>query len=185
MNKVGEIKEIIRDAVTGALHKAIHASQLPDAPLPAYVIDTPRDRSHGDFAVNVAMLMSKPAKMAPREIAQIIAGHIRPDADWLERVEIAGPGFLNFYLSPAFFHPVVGAILAEGPTYGSSDYGNGRRVQIEFVSANPTGLLHMGNARGAALGDSLANIMGAAGYAVSKEYYINDAGNQIENFGLS
>ena len=185
MNKIREIKDIIRREVLAAVSRAAAENRLPDLPPPAFSVDAPRDKNHGDFAVNIAMMMSKPAAMQPRIIAQAIAELIDPGLDWLDRVEIAGPGFLNFYLVPDYFHPILDAITAEGRAYGRSDHGGGRKVQIEFVSANPTGLLHMGNARGAALGDSLANVMNAAGFRVSKEYYINDAGNQIENFGKS
>ena len=185
MNKIKEVKEIIRQEVLVAISRATEKDELPEMPTPAFSVDAPRDKNHGDFAVNVAMMISKQAGMAPRLIAQTIAGHIGSGLGWLDKTEIAGPGFLNFYLVPDYFHPILDAILAEDRSYGSSDYGRGRKVQIEFVSANPTGLLHMGNARGAALGDSLANVMNAAGYQVSREYYINDAGNQIENFGKS
>ena len=185
MNKVREIKEIIRREVLAAVSRAMERKRLPDVAPPLFSVDTPRDKNHGDFAVNIAMMMSKQAKEQPRIIAQTISDHLASDLDWLEKVEIAGPGFLNFYLRYDYFHPVLDAILTEDKAYGTGDFGGGRKVQIEFVSANPTGLLHMGNARGAALGDSLANVMNAAGFAVSREYYINDAGNQIENFGKS
>ncbi|MEL7623493.1 MAG: arginine--tRNA ligase [Clostridiales bacterium] len=185
MNRVKEIKELIRQEVLAALSRAEKAGQLPAGEPPAFAIDAPRDKNHGDFAVNIAMIMAKAAGKAPRVIAQIILDHFAKELDWLDKLEIAGPGFLNFYLTPGYFHPVLTAILAEDQAYGSSDFGGGRKVQIEFVSANPTGLLHMGNARGAALGDSLGNVLSAAGFFVSREYYINDAGNQIENFGKS
>lgn len=185
MNRVKEIKELIRQEVLAALSRAEKAGQLPAGEPPAFAIDAPRDKNHGDFAVNIAMIMAKAAGKAPRVIAQIILDHFAKELGWLDKLEIAGPGFLNFYLTPGYFHPVLTAILAEDQAYGSSDFGGGRKVQIEFVSANPTGLLHMGNARGAALGDSLGNVLSAAGFFVSREYYINDAGNQIENFGKS
>ncbi len=185
MNRVKEIKELIRQEVLAALSRAEKIGQLPAGEPPAFAIDAPRDKNHGDFAVNIAMIMAKAAGKAPRVIAQIIVDHFAKELDWLDKLEIAGPGFLNFYLTPGYFHPVLTAVLAEDQAYGSSDFGGGRKVQIEFVSANPTGLLHMGNARGAALGDSLGNVLSAAGFSVSREYYINDAGNQIENFGKS
>jgi arginyl-tRNA synthetase len=185
VNKVKEIKDLIRQEVSAALTRAEKAGQLPAAPAPAFAIDAPRDKNHGDFAVNIAMLMAKAAGMPPRQIAQILKENFAENLAWLGKLELAGPGFLNFYLAPGYFHPVLPAILAEDEAYGASDFGGGVRVQIEFVSANPTGLLHMGNARGAALGDSLGNVLSAAGYLVSREYYINDAGNQIENFGKS
>lgn len=185
MNRVQEIKERIRAAVEGALEKAKAQGQLAFEAVPAFAIEVPRDKNHGDFAVNAAMMMAKEARKAPRVVAQMIADHIEEDQNWLSRMEIAGPGFLNFYVKPSYFHPVIQAVLEEDEAYGRSNFGQGKKVQIEFVSANPTGMLHMGNARGAALGDSLGNVMSAAGYKVSREYYINDAGNQIENFGKS
>jgi arginyl-tRNA synthetase len=185
MNKVKEIKELIRLEIAAALTRAEQKGLLPAGKPPAFAIDAPRDKNHGDFAVNIAMIMARTAGKAPRLIAQILAEQLAPNPAWLDKLEIAGPGFLNFYLTPGYFYPVLGAILAEDEAYGASDFGGGQRVQIEFVSANPTGLLHMGNARGAALGDSLANVLNAAGFVVSREYYVNDAGNQIENFGKS
>ncbi|MCL2120799.1 MAG: arginine--tRNA ligase [Clostridiales bacterium] len=185
MNRVREVKDRIRQQVREALSAAAAKGLIPDTPLPDFSVDAPREKNHGDFAVNAAMVMRKQLGKAPREIAQIIVDHLDADPGWLSRLEIAGPGFLNFHLAAGYFQPVLEDVLREGRSYGSSDFGGGRKVQIEFVSANPTGLLHMGNARGAALGDSLASVMQAAGYAVSREYYINDAGNQIENFGKS
>ncbi|MCL2165720.1 MAG: arginine--tRNA ligase [Clostridiales bacterium] len=185
MNRVKEVKDRIRQQVKEALSAAAAKGLIPDTPLPDFSVDAPREKNHGDFAVNAAMVMRKQLDRAPREIAQIIVDHLDADPAWLTRLEIAGPGFLNFHLASGYFYPVLDDVLREDRSYGSSDFGGGRKVQIEFVSANPTGLLHMGNARGAALGDSLASVMQAAGYAVSREYYINDAGNQIENFGKS
>ena len=185
MNRIHDAKASIRQVVLDALSQAIAQGEIPDIPTPVFSIDTPRDRNNGDFASNIAMVLSKQAGMKPRDLAEVLAGQIKPDPSWLERWEIAGPGFLNFYLVYDFFHPVLQAITDENEAYGRSDLGEGRKVLIEFVSANPTGLLHMGNARGASIGDSLANIMQAAGYKVSREYLINDAGNQIENFGKS
>jgi len=169
-----------------ALEKAKKEGILSYDTMPAFTIEVPRDKNHGDFAVNAAMLLSKQAGKPPRAVAQAIMDNLEEEEiSWLSKVEIAGPGFLNFFVNPFYFHPVLKAIIEQNETYGYSDYGRGEKVQIEFVSANPTGMLHMGNARGAALGDSLANVMIAAGYDVSREYYINDAGNQIENFGKS
>ena len=185
MNRIQEIKERIRGEVVLALEKAKAADALTFEMIPAFAIEVPREKNHGDFAVNAAMLLAKQAGKPPREIAQIIQKNLEEELPWLTKLEIAGPGFLNFFVEPLYFHPVLPAILAEDEAYGHSDVGDGRKVQIEFVSANPTGLLHMGNARGAALGDSLGNLMKAAGYKVSREYYINDAGNQVENFGKS
>lgn len=185
MNRVREIKGLIRQEILAALDQASAAGSLTLDSVPAFAVEVPRDKSHGDFAVNAAMLLAKSQGKAPRVIAQIILDQMKQKPDWLVKAEIAGPGFLNFTLDPQYFHAVLPAIAKEDKDYGKSDFGGGSKVQIEFVSANPTGLLHMGNARGAALGDTLGNIMSAAGYEVKREYYINDAGNQIENFGKS
>lgn len=185
MNRVQEVKEQIRAAVILALEKARADGKLTYEKMPAFAIEVPRDKNHGDFAVNAAMMLAKQAGKAPRAVAQAICDNIEEELPWLSKIEIAGPGFLNFYVNPFYFHPVLKAIIDEDKAYGTSNFGRGHKVQIEFVSANPTGMLHMGNARGAALGDSLANLMLACGYDVKREYYINDAGNQIENFGKS
>lgn len=145
----------------------------------------PKDKDHGDFASNVAMTLTKQAKMKPRDIAQAIVDQLDMEGGVVDHVEIAGPGFINFYLKPQWIYAILPAVQAEDTAFGSSDMGAGQKVQVEFVSANPTGLLHMGNARGGALGDSLTNCMRMAGYEVSKEYYINDAGNQIIKLGKS
>ena len=185
MNRVKEIKGLIRQEILAALAQAAAAGSLTLDSVPAVAVEVPRDKNHGDFAVNVAMLLAKSQGKAPRVIAQIILDQMKTQPDWLVKAEIAGPGFLNFTIDPQYFHAVLPAIQREDLDYGKSDFGQGRKVQIEFVSANPTGLLHMGNARGAALGDTLGNILSAAGFEVKREYYINDAGNQIENFGKS
>lgn len=142
-------------------------------------------KTHGDFAANIAMLMAKEAKMNPRQVAQLIIEKFSQDGTSVEKIELAGPGFINFYLSSNWLYDVLPLVEKQDENYGASEVGKGIKVQVEFVSANPTGLLHMGNARGAALGDTLANLLAKAGYLVSKEFYINDAGNQIENFGKS
>ncbi|ACV61015.1 arginyl-tRNA synthetase [Desulfofarcimen acetoxidans DSM 771] len=166
-----------------------HADKLPE-----FVVEVPREKGHGDFASNLAMMLAKPARMAPRRIAEIFVEHLneeiksdKQDGSFilLDRVEVAGPGFINFYLNPAWVYETLRIIETEGNDYGRVMLGSGKKVQVEFVSANPTGLLHMGNARGAALGDCLASLLDFAGYQVTREFYVNDAGNQIENFGLT
>lgn len=153
--------------------------------LPEFVLEVPREKTHGDFATNIAMLMAKEAKMPPRKIAELIVEHFNCDGTWVEKIEIAGPGFINFYLNNEWLHQVLPDVLQQGKDYGRSRIGQGKKVQVEFVSANPTGVLHMGNARGAALGDSLASVLDAAGFDVTREFYVNDAGNQIEKFSKS
>lgn len=175
----------LRQAVLDALGQAVAAGELPAEPIPAFGIEVPADRAHGDLAANVAMVSARALHRAPRQIAEAILAHLSLAGTYLERAEVAGPGFLNFFLSPAFYAAVVGEVLEAGDRYGRSDFGGGKRVMVEFVSANPTGPMHMGNARGGALGDCLASVLDAAGYDVWREFYVNDAGNQIEKFGLS
>ncbi|NMA02376.1 MAG: arginine--tRNA ligase [Clostridia bacterium] len=185
MSLVEQIKGGISQRIIEALEKAKGEGKISFANLPNFIIEVPREKIHGDFATNVAMLMTKEAKMNPRQIAQLIADNFSFKDSWVEKIEIAGPGFINFYLDHKWLYQVLPLVQKEGEVYGASNAGQGLKVQVEFVSANPTGLLHMGNARGAALGDSLANLLDRAGYQVTKEFYINDTGNQIENFGKS
>ena len=147
-------------------------------------LEVPKDKQHGDFACNIAMILAKSLHMAPRAIAQKLCDRIQRNRD-IERVEVAGAGFINFYLSSAWLYETMRQIEAEQENYGKVDIGHGKKVMVEFVSANPTGPMHMGNARGGALGDCLASVLEYAGYDVSREFYINDAGNQIEKFGNS
>ncbi|SHM15343.1 arginyl-tRNA synthetase [Caldanaerovirga acetigignens] len=177
----GKIKEITIDALRKAIEEgAVNLSQIPE-----FTVEVPQAKEHGDFAVNVAMLAAREAKKPPREIANIIVERMEIAGSGVEKVEVAGPGFINFHLEPTWAHEVIRIILEEGENYGRIDLGKRKKVQVEFVSANPTGPMHIGNARGAALGDALASLLEMAGYDVTREFYINDAGNQIENFGLS
>ena len=178
-------EKALRKAIENAIKKAIENGQLTDAPIPAFVIEEPADRSHGDLATNAAMVGAKAFRMPPFKIAQAITENIDLSDTLVERLETAGPGFINFFLSKQYFAEVVKDVLNEGENYGSSDYGQGKKVMVEFVSANPTGPMHMGNARGGALGDCLAAVMNKAGYDVWREFYVNDAGNQIEKFACS
>lgn len=185
MTLVSQIKEKIKEQIALALNKAKEKELISFNQIPDFTIEVPKEKAHGDFAANVAMLLAKEARLAPRQIAQIIKDNMPDSSDWVSKLEIAGPGFLNFYLQPSWVYPVLPLVLEQDEKYGCSDYGQNSKIQVEFVSANPTGVLHMGNARGAALGDSLCNLLQAAGYDVTREYYINDAGNQIENFAKS
>ena len=178
-------EKALRKAIENAIKKAIENGQLNDAPIPAFVIEEPADRAHGDLATNAAMVGAKAFRMPPFKIAQAITENIDLSDTLVERLETAGPGFINFFLSKQYFAEVVKDVLNEGENYGSSDYGQGKKVMVEFVSANPTGPMHMGNARGGALGDCLAAVMNKAGYDVWREFYVNDAGNQIEKFACS
>ena len=179
------VKNNIVKAIEQAAQKARDEGKLDFDTLPAFVLEVPREKEHGDFATNIAMLLTRQARMAPRQIAETLAEGINTEGARIARIEIAGPGFINFFLENTWVYDVLPQVEKEGELYGNSATGQGKKVQVEFVSANPTGLLHMGNARGAALGDTMAALMQAAGFEVSREFYINDAGNQIENFGKS
>jgi arginyl-tRNA synthetase len=185
LNFIEDIKQQFREAIDGTLEVLRNNQELTFEAIPEYAIEVPRERNHGDFAANVSMLMAKEARMAPRKIAELIVTHLSLDESLVRKVEVAGAGFINFYLNQDWLYKVPPVILAMKDDYGKVTKKNGTRVQVEFVSANPTGDLHMGNARGGAIGDTLANILDAAGYEVQKEFYINDAGNQIELFGAS
>ena len=175
----------LKEAVTAALNNAIAAGDLPEAPLPGFIIEIPADNKNGDFATNAAMAGAKSFRMPPFKIAQAITAHLDLSGTFCERFETAGPGFINFCLGSDFYSAVVKNILSDPEGYGSSSFGNGEKVNVEFVSANPTGPMHMGNARGGALGDCLAAVLNKAGYNASREFYVNDAGNQIEKFACS
>lgn len=182
MNIVEQLQLNLKNEIKAAVMKAGLASedQLPDV-----VLETPKDKQHGDFSTNMAMQLARVAKMAPRKIAEQIQAHLELSKASIEKIEIAGPGFINFYMDNSYLTELVPTILKQRDDYGRSNFGKGQKVQVEFVSANPTGDLHLGHARGAAVGDSLCNILDKAGYDVSREFYINDAGNQINNLALS
>lgn len=175
----------IRTAIMEAAGRAVADGEFPEAPLNDFIIEVPANRENGDYSSNAAMAWARDLKSAPRKIAQTIADRLELCDTFFDRCEIAGPGFMNFYLKESFNACIIQDILEKGEAYGRSDYGKGQKINIEFVSANPTGPMHMGNARGGALGDCLAAVMDFAGYDVSREFYVNDAGNQIEKFGLS
>ena len=175
----------LKNAVTAALKKAIEKEELPNAEIPDFIIETPADSSHGDFATNAAMAGAKSFRMPPFKIAQAITANLDLDGTMFDRFETAGPGFINFFLGADFYTGVIEEITSNPEGYGQSDYGKGEKVMVEFVSANPTGPMHMGNARGGALGDCLAAVLNKAGYSAYREFYVNDAGNQIEKFGCS
>ena len=182
---VNQAEEQVREALSRAADAAARAGELPQLPLPAYTVEVPADRKNGDLAVNAAMVSARAFHAAPRKIADTLLAYLSLEGTLLSRAEVAGPGFLNFFLAPAFYSGVVEDILDKQERYGRSDHGRGEKVMVEFVSANPTGPMHMGNARGGALGDCLASVLDAAGYDVWREFYVNDAGNQIEKFALS
>lgn len=175
----------LRNTIRSAMEKACANGELPQADIPEFSIEVPADRAHGDWATNAAMVSARAFHAAPRKIAEAITNNLSLDGTYFDRFEIAGPGFINFFLSKQFYVDVLKDIEALGTEYGRSDYGQGKKIMVEFVSANPTGPMHMGNARGGALGDCLAAVLDAAGYSVWREFYVNDAGNQIEKFGVS
>jgi len=179
------MKARLARALTEAAASARAAGEIVYDQLPTFVLEVPREKHRGDFAANLAFLLAKEARMSPRQLAEIILRYLERPIPGVAKVEVAGPGFINFTLDGQWALPVLPAVLAEDEYYGWSDIGRGEKVQVEFVSANPTGLLHMGHARGAALGDTIANLLAATGFEVTREFYINDAGNQIENFALS
>ncbi|MFT9056413.1 MAG: arginine--tRNA ligase [Ethanoligenens sp.] len=177
--------EEIRRVVMEALGRLVASEVLPAEPLPPFGVEVPADRSHGDFSANVAMVSARALKMPPRKIAEAVLSELSLMDTHFERAEVAGPGFLNFFLAPNWYTDILVAVQAEGADYAHTALGNGRKVMVEYVSANPTGPMHMGNARGGALGDCLAAVLEHAGYDVTREFYVNDAGNQIAKFAAS
>jgi arginyl-tRNA synthetase len=182
MNIVEQVQNKLKQEIKEAVIKAELATvdQIPDV-----ILETPKDKSHGDYSTNMAMQLARVAKKSPRVVAEQIIQHFDQTKASIEKMEIAGPGFINFYMNNRYLTDLIPTVLESGEKYGETTVGNKQKIQVEFVSANPTGDLHLGHARGAAVGDSLCNILAKAGYDVSREYYINDAGNQIDNLALS
>ena len=175
----------LRSRIEASIKKAISEGALPEGEIDSFNIEVPADRANGDYSTNAAMASARVFRLPPRKIAEAIVANLDLSGSMFERCEIAGAGFINFYFSDDFYAEILLDLEAKGDDYGRSDYGQGKKVMVEFVSANPTGPMHMGNARGGALGDSLACVLDYAGYNVNREFYINDAGNQIDKFGLS
>lgn len=182
MNTLVEVEEKVKQEIITAI---LEANLAEEAQIPSIVLEKPKEKSHGDFAANIAMQLARVAKMPPRKIAEKIVGKINTEQANIESIEIAGPGFINFFMKQDFLSNVIGTILDREKNYGKTDAGKNKRVQVEFVSVNPTGDLHLGHARGAAFGDVLCNVFETAGYDVEREYYINDAGNQIDQLAVS
>ncbi|ANU18087.1 arginine--tRNA ligase [Planococcus maritimus] len=180
MNAVEQVQQNIKQAIAEAVQKA----GLTEEPIQVQ-LESPRDKANGDYATNVAMQLTRLAKKPPRAIAEAIVENLDTQSANIEKVEIAGPGFINIVIQKDYLNDVIKTVLEQGAEYGRSNAGNSQRIQVEFVSANPTGDLHLGHARGSSVGDSMCNILDLAGYDVSREYYINDAGNQINNLALS
>jgi arginyl-tRNA synthetase len=180
------ILEKVKDAIVEEMKEAVvKAGMAEREQIPNFILEVPKDKTHGDFATNIAMQLARVAKKAPRQIAEGIAGNFDAAKVSVSRLEIAGPGFINLFMDSKYLYDVISQVIAMGEDYGRTDYGKGTRIQVEFVSANPTGSLHLGHARGAAVGDALCNVLDRAGFDVSREYYINDAGNQIANLAKS
>ena len=179
------MKQKIINLIGNAANFAYEKGDLPSKAFPTIEIEVPKIESHGDFSTNIAMVTASVQKMPPRKIAESILKHLKDPDNILAKTEIAGPGFINFFVTIGSWYPVLHKIHQEDMRYGASDMGNGKKIQVEFVSSNPTGPLHVGHGRGAAVGDSVANILRFCGYDVQKEYYINDSGRQIHTLGKS
>ena len=182
---VKQATEQLHDLIVEALGKAVAEGEIPAEPIPAFNIEVPANRDNGDYSTNIAFVCAKVFRCAPKKIADLVEKNIELDGTYFAECTVAGAGFVNFRLSKDFYADILVDVKNLGKDYGRSDYGKGKKINVEFVSANPTGPMHMGNARGGALGDCLAAVLQMAGYEVEREFYINDAGNQIEKFGLS
>ncbi len=185
MNTLNTAKIQLKNAVENAIAKAMENGDLIKADIPSFIIETPADRKNGDLATNAAMAGARVFRTAPAKIAQAIISNIELDGTYFGKCETAGPGFINFFYSGDYYASVLKDVENQKENYGSSDFGKNKKVMVEFVSANPTGPMHMGNARGGALGDCLAAVLDKAGYDAYREFYVNDAGNQIEKFACS
>ena len=184
-NMIQNAKDSINALLNDACLKAAAKGQLPAGAVLSGTVEIPKDTQNGDYAANHAMTGARALHMAPRKIAEALAENLDLEGSWFSSVEVAGPGFINFRLAPDWYADVLGCVNAEGLDYGRVDEGHGKKLMVEFVSANPTGPMHMGNARGGVLGDALASVLDRAGYNVWREFYVNDAGNQIEKFASS
>lgn len=183
---IKKMKEQIIEIIKSSLLKAYESNLLPQIELPEQIfIEVPKEKANGDFSTNIAMQLARAAKMPPRQIADYIVSNSDVDGTHIKEIKTAGAGFINFYLDREWIYEVFPVIVQEGENYGKSNYAKGQKVMVEFVSANPTGPLHMGNARGGALGDCIAAVLEAVGCDVTREFYVNDAGNQIELLGQS
>lgn len=180
-----QLKNECRALIVEAFSRCFAAGTLPEAELPAFVVEIPADITHGDLATNAAMVSARAFRRAPKMIADALTAALKLENSSFEKAEVAGAGFINFTLSRRWFSKSLQTVLDEKEYYGRTDFGGGKKVMVEFVSANPTGPMHIGNARGGAIGDGLASVLDWAGYDVSREFYVNDAGNQVAKFGHS
>jgi len=184
-NMIQNAKDSIGALLQSACEKAVEKGQLPAGAVLNGTVEIPKDTQNGDYAANHAMTGARALHMAPRKIAEVLVENLDLAGSWFSSVEVAGPGFINFRLAPSWYADVLKCVVSEGADYGRVDEGHGQKLMVEFVSANPTGPMHMGNARGGVLGDALASVLDRAGYDVWREFYVNDAGNQIEKFASS
>lgn len=184
-NLIKEASQQVRELVMNALGECVAEGIFPAEPVPSFNVEIPADPKNGDMSTNAAMVCARAFRTAPRKIAEAICEKLYLNGSYFEKCEVAGAGFINFFFSAEWFSEVVASVLGEGEKYGETETGHGKKVLVEFVSANPTGPMHIGNARGGAIGDCLAAVMEKAGYEVAREFYVNDAGNQIEKFKTS
>lgn len=184
-NIIEDLREQVRNTVKNALTEAVAKGELPEAAVEDITVETPKEKEHGEFSTNIAMQLARQVRKAPLQTASILIANMDFSGTYIEKTECAGPGFINFYLRQTWLYDALKKVSLERNDYGRINIGHGQKVMVEFVSANPTGPLHMGNARGGALGDCIASVLQAAGYDVTREFYVNDAGNQIEKFGIS
>lgn len=184
-NLIKEAHEQVRELVMKALGECVSEGVFPAEPIPSFNVEIPADPKNGDISTNAAMVCARAFRTAPRKIAEEIGKRLYLSGSYFEKCEVAGAGFINFFFAPQWFSEVVASVIGEGADYGKTQTSHGKRVLVEFVSANPTGPMHIGNARGGAIGDCLASVLEKAGYEVAREFYVNDAGNQIEKFKTS
>ena len=185
MNMIMKAKEQVDELLKNAYIKAVANGELPEGAVINGNVEIPKDTSNGDYAANHAMASAKPLRMPPRKIAEALVNNLELEGSWFSSAEVAGPGFMNFRMGDKWYGDVLSVVNDEGKDYGRCDIGEGKKLMVEFVSANPTGPMHMGNARGGVLGDALASVLDRAGFDVYREFYVNDAGNQIEKFATS
>lgn len=185
MNMIAKAKEQVDELLKKAYIKAAEKGELPEGAVIAGNVEIPKDTTNGDYAANHAMASAKALRMPPRKIADALVNNLELEGSWFSSAEVAGPGFMNFRMGDKWYGDVLSVVAEEGKDYGRCNIGEGKKLMVEFVSANPTGPMHMGNARGGVLGDALASVLDRAGYAVYREFYVNDAGNQIEKFATS
>ena len=184
-NLIKDASQQVRELVLKALGECIAEGVFPAEAIPDFNVEIPADPKNGDMSSNAAMVCARTFRTAPRKIAEAICEKMYLDGSYFDRCEVAGAGFINFFFSAQWFSKVITSVISDGESYGETDFGDGKKVLVEFVSANPTGPMHIGNARGGAIGDCLAAVLEKAGYNVAREFYVNDAGNQIEKFKTS